>query len=147
MAQFKIIGDCRAKFLPHHVAVENCTEANMHVTPSKRVQGYEVWCQIAYAHAKGRPQDTVIVCPGVIDLLYIDQNTGMSSLRFETVAKLVDCITGLLNEGDVNYHQAHPNSHLIFAPMTGLDLARYPMTNDHDSYHQYIVNAGVERVN
>ena len=79
---------------------------------------------MAYARAKSRPQDTVIICPAVRDMLNVDQHTGASTLRHLTVEYMTDHITALLNEGDVNFHVAYPRSHIIFAPLTGIDLRR-----------------------
>ena len=73
---------------------------------------------LAYAHAKACPQDTILICPGVGDLLYTDSITGMSSLRFSSVSELSDHITGLLNEGEVNFHKAYPRSHILFSTLT-----------------------------
>ena len=95
---------------------------------------------MAYAHAKSRPQDTIFVCPGVVDLLHMDPITGISNLHFSTVVEFADYITGLLEEGDTNFHQAYPQSHIIFAPITSLNLRRYSMTGDEDPFHQYVVD-------
>ena len=146
MARFEIFGDCRIKFLPDLIAQANYTEARIRVTPSVGT-GIRGLVSLAYAHAQARPQDTVFICPGVIDFLTTDQVTGMSSLRYTTVEDLTSHIIGLLNEGDVNYHIAYPESHISFALISGFDIRRYPMTADENGYHQYVINASIQRIN
>ena len=68
---------------------------------------------MAYARAKSRPQDTVIICPGVRDMLNVDNHTGESTLRHLTVENMTDHITALLKEGGVNFHVAYPQSHIV----------------------------------
>ena len=146
MANFEIYGDCRFKYMPDYVERANYTEARIHVRIEEGA-GIRGLVSMAYAHAKARPQDTVIVCPGVIDFLYIGQTTGQSSLRFNSVAEAVDHITSLINEGDVNYHTAYPHSHMIFGLLTGMDLAAYPMANEKDTFKQYVINASIISIN
>ena len=132
--------------LPHQVAINNYTSLRIYVEacPGIRILGL---ISLAYAHTKARPKDTILICPGVGDLLYTDPITGMSSLRFDSVSELSDHITGLLNEGEVNFHKAYPRSHILFGTLTGMELKRYAMTQDTDPYHQYIINVGIARVN
>ena len=146
MAQFKIFGHCQATHLFQLIASNNYTSAIIDVEVEQGA-GIRWLVSMVYAHGRSQPQDTTFVCPGVIDMLYTDPSTGISSLHFNTVAELTDHITALLNEGDINFHQVFPQSHIVFAPITGLDLSRYSMTNDDDAYHQYIANAGVARIN
>ena len=134
------------KFLPDQVALANYTEARIRVTPSIGT-GIRGLVSLAYAHAQAYPQDTVFICPGVIDFLTTDQVTGMSSLRFTTVEELTTHIIGLLNEGNVNYHIAFPDSHIAFAPISGFDIRRYPMTADDNGFHQFVINASIQRIN
>ena len=101
---------------------------------------------MAYTHAMTRLQDTTFICLGVVDMLNTDSNTGISTLCFQAVAEMTEYITGILNEGNVNFHQDFPQSHIVFGLMTDLDLKRYPMTNDDDSYHQYIIDASIARI-
>ena len=112
----------------------------------KRAPAFEGSCRW-HTCTPRRDHRTVIVCPGVINFLDIDQTTGQSSLRFDSVAEAVDHITSLINEGDVNYHTAYPHSHMIFGLLTGIDLATYPMTNEKDTFKQYVVDASIIRIN
>ena len=80
-------------------------------------------------------------------MLNVDQHTGISTLRFLSVEDMTNLITALLNEGDVNFHMAYPQSHIIFAPLTGIDLKRYAMTNDRDGHHQYVIDVSITRMN
>ena len=89
----------------------------------------------------------MIICPGVSDMLNVDQHTRKSTSRHLSVENMTDHITALLNEGDVNFHVAYQQSHIIFAPLTGIDLKRYAMTNDVDGYHQYVIDTGITRIN
>ena len=111
MARFMVYGDCRANNLPHQVAIKNYTSATVHVEPNS---GVGILGLVAYAYTKACPHDTILLCPGVGDLLYTDLITGMLSLRFNLVTELSDHVTGLLNEGEVNFHKAYPRSHIIF---------------------------------
>ena len=146
MARFEIVGGCRLKRMPDLIAKENYTEAWIRVTPIEGA-GIRGMVSFAFAHAMSRPQDTVIICPGVTDILHADPITGTLSLRFTSIAEMTEHVLGLLNEGDTNFHQAFPNSHIIFAPITGLDIKRFPLLADMDPYHQYVVNASMAQIN
>ena len=146
MARFTILGDCRAEYLDPLIKSLNYTEATIN-TVFEREVGILGLISMAYARAKSRPQDTVIICPGVRDMLNVDNHTGESTLRYLTVENMTDHITALLNEGDVNFNVAYPTSHIIFAPMTGVDLKCYAMTNDNDGHHQYVIDASITRIN
>ena len=76
-----------------------------------------------------------------------DPTTATASLRFTTIGEMTEHVLGLLNEGDTNFHQAFPASHIIFAPITGLDIKRFPLLADMDPYHQYVVNASMAQIN
>ena len=62
MANFEIYGDFRFKYMPDYVERANYTEARVHVRVEEGA-GIRGLVSMAYAHAKARPQDTVIVCP------------------------------------------------------------------------------------
>ena len=81
--------------LTHQVAIKNYTSATVHVEPNPGIEILGL-VSLAYAHAKACPQDTILLCPGV--LLYTDPIMGMSSLRFNFITELSDHVTCLLKK-------------------------------------------------
>ena len=86
------------------------------------------------------PYDLILFNSGINELTRFKEETGRYVMAFETAEAAVDhCLTAY-QEFDLAFHQKYIHSHMIFATITGMDIARYAYTQDKDPVHQLVIN-------
>ena len=85
------------------------------------------------------PDDLILFNSGINELTRFKEETGRYVMAFETAEAAVDhCLTA---------YQKYIHSHMIFATITGMDIARYAYTQDKDPVHQLVINDTVRLLN
>ena len=141
-----IFGDGRVSYLDNYVASKNNTEMTIEIRDIPGA-GVRACTSAAYQHSFDHPYDISLIMAGAQDFVRFDSYIDRYIFPYDTRDFFTGYMTGLFQEGELAYHKAHPEGIIAFATLSGMDLQRYPWTNDASFQHQQILNSGVLAVN
>ena len=146
MSTIKVFGDSRLKYLAHYVAQKNNTTANIEIIgrggATIRSTASEIW-----EHTMHHRHDVIIFNSGVNELTRLDEVTGVYKVAFHTVEEATDHCISAYQEFELNYHKRFPQTPIIFAQISGLDISASPYTRDYNPHHQDIINEAIRIIN
>ena len=146
MTTIKVYGDSRLKHLASYVSEANTTTAHIEIIgrggATIRSLASEVW-----AHTVKRPYDIILFNGGVNEFTRFDEDTGLYKLIFTTAEEATDFCVAAFQHFELSFHQRFPRSQLIYAQLSGFDLSRYQLTQDHNPNHQRVIDAAIQNIN
>ena len=146
MPKMVVFGDGRTTYLDTYVAARNNTDMLIEINDQPGA-GVRACTSAAYQHAYAYPYDICLIMAGAQDFIRFDNYVDRYIFPYDSLEFFTGYMNSLYQEGELAFHRAHSDGLIAFATLSGMDLHRYPWTNDASFDHQRILNTGVPIAN